>query len=123
MITKETPNIQRLESLDDLGALIPGDVVELFFEYRHWNGCEETLEETLPFVYYGDSCFGHKQFITPKVSREEYVLMHRAFPEKIELREGVITLIEGFASTYTFSPCHSDFQKMNNILISSGLRD
>ncbi len=126
MKTKETPNIQRLESLDDLGALIPGDVVELFFEYHPKSYCEEKL----PFVYSGDSHSGQKQFITPKFSQIgnlNYILMHRAFPKKIELRNGVVVLSEDFSATETFSPSprglgrDREYEALKKFIIDSGL--
>lgn len=112
-------NILELEAIDEVRALIIGDVVRLTLIYQpHWS--EAPSKE--PFVYCGDARTGQKRFIIPRFDDGEYIQMHSTLVSEMILSEGGILITENRSSTKIYTLENKDYKNLNQIIIDSRLK-
>ncbi len=108
--------VQRLENVDELGALIRGDVIESLLGYVGHGEEKDTA------AFHRISSRGQFEFVIPAESRGPYIVMHRAYREFIRVENGKILLHEDKSVTQSYNPEDSRYEELDKTIQMAGLR-
>ena len=108
------PEVQIIESIDDLEILSQGDVVGLVYKYKRG----ETREKLA--AYHGKSKSDQLQFVTASIGTSMIVYSSRR--GRIEITDGKVVLNEKTSLVEPFSSNKPEYESFNQTLQKSGLR-
>ncbi|MBW2991773.1 hypothetical protein KY345_00965 [Candidatus Woesearchaeota archaeon] len=111
--------ITKLESIDDVDALMPGDAVEMEYRY-YWNLKEK--KDGKRAAYHGVNKEGMHEFVVPHPFGSEDVQVYRAYKERMKVEDGKVILDDNKCTIESIGSGHYDFKKLCKSLKEAEIR-
>jgi len=116
-MTTDTIKVQRLESREDLGALIAGDVVEI--RDRDFHGEPEGDRRYQAVVFRNTK--GRRELIMPHPDDKEVIRSYGYLISNVEVYEGAVVLEEDHVTISNFSQRDSGYAERKSLIEGAGL--